>query len=1783
MYEERMHKMKKLKKQILKKAQKKALGMLMAVTMLFSSVEITTVAAEAYIPQTHEAEYGLESPDGTTDGAPAAFRKTADMIKDGYISYSATYINPIYASVIKEEDLISAGNLEGPKAELYASEELQACSSIEEAGVQLREQLKKRTGDIEISYETQDEVQETIIAEIFDRAIQHTGNATEGDYIRFQFAGYKADMSGYKADNTNYLTIKYAVTYYTTEEQEQLVDAKIRQILEELNLDGKSDYHKIKSVYDYVCANVTYDHDNLNDDAYVLKYSAYAALINKTAVCQGYANSIYRLLLESGVDSRIIDGIGNGGAHAWNIAQAGTLYYNLDATWDAGQNAYSCFLRGADNFSDHQANDEYLSETFRSRYVISDEDAVEPGEGDSGTGDGSDEGETKVTDTWQNHAAEVFSGGSGTKEDPYQIGSAEELALLAKKVNDGESSYQKAFYILTNDIDLRFYEWMPIGYGTLGNDEITSISTAFYGTFDGDNHTIRNLHIRNLRMGDKREVYFYGLFGLTFGNIRNVVLENVDILVESVDEGWVSSNGMVSQQYAGGLTGVLYSWGNGVEERTQIENCKVDADIKMYTQMSVSCGTVVGSAIRANLINTQATGNLVVAAKRALQAGGFAGNLSWATVEDCSFEGTVSSTNDGIITEVEDKDEEGYYYLHYVGGFTSGLEGSNDIVMKRCRAKAKVTGSSERTVNAGGFIGTIGIIHGTAHFQDLYCDATVTVSDINGESKSRDFVGGGYIAIWEDCTDDAIVESCYSKGEYDGDIYVTQGVTDIGESIFENNNKLIRISIPMSVTNIGDSAFNGCGSLTDVYYGSDEAAWLQIKIGINNESLTNAVIHYNTTEIPETETPGTEEFEGTDGNFTYLIRNGKAYLTAYTGDEELVIVPSAFKEYPLEAVCRKAFNNSKKLKSITFSEGLVSMEAKSISACPNLESVSLPASFVLSDDININEMIYGCEKLSSISVSEDHAKLSTAGGVLYTKAMDGLLFYPPAAGGVTFRIPDSVSYIGESAFYGAGNIKELVFPEGIKSIGNYAFSSCSHLETINLPDGIELIGDYAFYGCSSIKVVNYGGSDEQWSKIAIGIGNECLTAARNGLYSVVFHGTDIAPLTGIRKGSKIEAPTPPVLSGYLFTGWYKDAECTVLWDFDTDTVQSDLVLYPGWKPETEPDDPDKPVDPDNPDIPNGFWMTEVPAQTYTGKAIKPAVQVYDGATLLTEKVDYSISYKNTTKANNAENARTAPTITVTGKGSYSGKETVTFAINQRDMNDTDEDGNYLVSAGELIAAASGKVQKPVPVLIYNGKKLANKRDFTVSYPDEGEPNAYKAAGTYRVKVTGIGNYTGERMIEFTVTDKTLLTKAKISAISAQAYTGQAVEPEIKVTFGKNVLIQDTHYTVSYRNNTQIGKATVTITGIGEYAGSKSATFQIKGESIAKAVITGLEDKVYNGEAQTQENLQVALGGKVLTRETDYTVAYTKETNAGTATVIVTGTGGYSGKVKKTFKIAPYDLTADKGAFISGIPRDLTVPYTKGGCAPAVSPVFDGTDMAVKRDYTITYANNKKVASAADAKPPLITIKGRGNFKGAILIPFNIVQSSFDEGLVSIFAADVAYVNKAGKYISKPVLTDSNGKKLTAGTDYEKNIAYTLTDGTKLDGKSIVPEGETVLVTVTGKGAYRGTLTASYHITKVSFGKARITVAQQSFTGSAVTLKPEDITVKIGSNTLVYGRDFTIDPDSYRNNVKKGTASVTIKGMGDYGGTKTVKFKITAKKITWYWRGRLLFGAAGDFC
>lgn len=223
-----------------------------------------------------------------------------------------------------------------------------------------------------------------------------------------------------------------------------------------------------------------------------------------------------------------------------------------------------------------------------------------------------------------------------------------------------------------------------------------------------------------------------------------------------------------------------------------------------------------------------------------------------------------------------------------------------------------------------------------------------------------------------------------------------------------------------------------------------------------------------------------------------------------------------------------------------------------------------------------------------------------------------------------------------------------------------------------------------------------------------------------------------------------------------------------------------------------------------------------------------------------------------------------------------------------------------VTFGENLVYTGNELTQTVTVTV-GGKELTKDTDYTVTGLTGTEP------GSYPVTVTGTGNYTGTVTKSFEIA-KADISGATISDIdSPVGYTGTAYEPEVTVTFNGTELALDTDYTVAYTNNVNAGEATVTITGTGaHFKGSVEKHFTITAADLSGCTFAPIADVTYNTKVHTPE-VTVAISGRTLEADKDYTVSYASNVNAGTATVTVTGKGNFTGSANTTFTIAKADL------------------------------------------------------------------------------------------------------------------------------------------------------------------------------------------------------------------------------------------------------------------------------------
>ena len=299
-------------------------------------------------------------------------------------AYVGAHTNPVYARVWKgvaETSLQTA-----PSAQTAVAAQAVDYLTETEAVAALRKQMvaRKETMTLNVKLPSGTDIEEAVTG-IWDKAMEHvSGSGTTGDYLHWQHSGYDCPPVDYWDDDTN---ITFTVTFqrhpktsaiwFTTAAQEAALTNYIRNtILPQLSLGGKTTYQKVQAIYNWITANVKYDYSHLSDPTYLTQYTAYAAAVQKKAVCQGYANLFYRLANDAGIDCRIITGKAYNGTqtedHAWNIVRmADGKYYCLDATWDAGSSPaeYQYFLKGLTNFSrDHQAETDKLNTPYWTQY-----------------------------------------------------------------------------------------------------------------------------------------------------------------------------------------------------------------------------------------------------------------------------------------------------------------------------------------------------------------------------------------------------------------------------------------------------------------------------------------------------------------------------------------------------------------------------------------------------------------------------------------------------------------------------------------------------------------------------------------------------------------------------------------------------------------------------------------------------------------------------------------------------------------------------------------------------------------------------------------------------------------------------------------------------------------------------------------------------------------------------------------------------------------------------------------------------------------------------------------------------------------------------------------------------------------------------------------------------------------------------------------------------------------------------------------------------------------------
>ena len=276
---------------------------------------------------------------------------------------------------------------------------------------------------------------------------------------------------------------------------------------------------------------------------------------------------------------------------------------------------------------------------------------------------------------------------------------------------------------------------------------------------------------------------------------------------------------------------------------------------------------------------------------------------------------------------------------------------------------------------------------------------------------------------------------------------------------FRNCSGLTSVTIGNSVTSIGNYAFGDCSGLTSVTIPNSVTS-------IGNYAFRNVRhIIYNGTA---TGSPwGAFSVNGyIEGDFVYA-NNTKTSLLAYIGTSTSVTIPNS-----VTSIGSSAFRNCSGLTSVTIPNSVTSIESSAFSNCSGLTSVTIPNSvtsigssaFYVVKNIIYNGTATG-SPWGALSVNGD-----IEGDFVYANnTKTSLLAYIGTSTSVT--IPNSVTTIGDRAFYGCSGLTSVTIPNSVTSIGSSAFSDCSGLTSVTIGNSVTSIGNSAFSGCNNLRDV----------------------------------------------------------------------------------------------------------------------------------------------------------------------------------------------------------------------------------------------------------------------------------------------------------------------------------------------------------------------------------------------------------------------------------------------------------------------------------------------------------------------------------------------------------------------------------------------------------------------------------------------------------------------------------------------------------------------------------------
>lgn len=315
-----------------------------------------------------------------------------------------------------------------------------------------------------------------------------------------------------------------------------------------------------------------------------------------------------------------------------------------------------------------------------------------------------------------------FAVGDGSKENPYQVSTKEDLVGLQQEVLNTNNTYNK-YYSLQNDIDLAGADWAPIG----------DYDSVFLGTFLGNNYTISNFKItaKESYVGFFASVW-RDLNGTEFVSVKDLNISGAEVVVKNLE---------VANLNVGVLTGNC----NGI-----IENCNIDGKIKIENSKINSVGIIVGSTSN-NIINCVSSGEIYMSnpeyniwrdSAMWPQLGGIAGSIN-GNIKNCTNRAVFNHV--AVATDESNKD-----ITYHNGGIVGNVYQANAQILN-CKNEANLT-----------TIGACGGIVGTTSAKGVIIENCLNTGNIFAKSEVCCDVGGILSRSWSNAT---VINNCKNEGD----------------------------------------------------------------------------------------------------------------------------------------------------------------------------------------------------------------------------------------------------------------------------------------------------------------------------------------------------------------------------------------------------------------------------------------------------------------------------------------------------------------------------------------------------------------------------------------------------------------------------------------------------------------------------------------------------------------------------------------------------------------------------------------------------------------------------------------------------------------------------------------------------------------------------------------------------------------------------------------------------------------------------------------------------------